>query len=66
MAKKFDVLNVELDTGGTGAISFRATGVQEYWLVQGEEELDTGKSEKPFSRDEFEQALKKVSRKVKK
>lgn len=66
MEKIVDFLDVEEDVGGTGAISFLATDVQEYWQARDEGELDVGESEKVFSRDDFEQALKKVSRRIKK
>jgi hypothetical protein len=63
MKKTVDTLNIEEDAGGTGAISFRATGVQKHWQVQNESELDVEESEKVLGQDE---ALKKVIRNTKK
>jgi len=57
MTKNADPLIVELDTGGTGEISFRATGVAEYWRSQQIEELGMGKSTEPIVMDTDRQKL---------
>ena len=66
MTKNMDFLIVESEVGGTSEISFRATGVAEYWRSPEVEESGIGDSEKVFTKGEFEQALRKVSSKVKK
>lgn len=50
MTKNTDSLIVELDTGGSSEIGFRATGVAEYWRSQGVEELGVGESEQTLDR----------------
>ncbi len=49
------------DADGTRDRTFRATGVGEHWHSNG-----TEGQEDVFTKDRFEEALKKVSRKVKK
>ena len=49
------------DVDGTSDRTFRATGIGERWHSNGEEEQGD-----VFTKDKFEEALKKVSRKVKK
>jgi hypothetical protein len=66
MEKTIDILVVEEDIGGTGAISFQATGVQKHWQEQDESELDTGESTKVLGRVDSQKAPQKVSRSSKK
>jgi len=66
MTKNAESLVVESDVGGTSERSYQATGVAEFWRSPEVETPAITESETVFTRDKFEQALRKVSRKVKK
>ncbi len=57
MTKNADPLIVESDTGGTSEISFRATGIAEFWWSQGVEELGVGESAESIVMDTARQKL---------
>lgn len=60
-----DTLLMEASVDGTAGISFHATGTAEQGNLMGMEETEDNEKQ-TFTKEDFEGALKKVSRKVKK
>ena len=59
MGRQSNTLTEKKPTGTT-SIDFKVTGTGEYWSIPNTQ------SEDAFTKEDFEQALKKVSRKIKK
>ena len=61
MAQDTNFVFIDDDARGTSTHSFYTTGVAEHWCITNEDE-----QEDIFTKEDFEVALKKVSRKIKK